>query len=157
VFDLKNNRRGVDWAYARLREGYSPEYYIADESNNKGDLDYTNDGIVTNDGLMADTDTDTIYYTQGRESRRQSGTLEEMGVNDRLGLGGQYNDVRSSHDVGDGDSGGPLFRINPDNTGAYIAGVIYAKFTYRPVDNNCGNALSTTAETVEDDAPGFFH
>jgi len=156
VFDLTNNNQGVDWAFVRLSGPYSPEYYIADESNNNGDLDYTVDGIVTDEGLMADVDTNEIYYTQGRESRRESGTLGEMGVNDRYG-GDGYNDVKSAHDVGDGDSGGPLFRIDSSSTGAYIGGVVYAKFTYWPFDNNCGNCLSTTAETVEEDAPGFFH
>jgi hypothetical protein len=157
IYDYSNTNTGIDWAFARLSDPFNPKYYIAHESNENNNLDYTVDGIVSNAGLRADVDTDEVYYTQGRDSRRQPGTLEEMGVNDQIGLGGRHNDVKSSHDTGFGDSGGPLFKTTSDNTGAYIAGVMYARFTYMPLDDNCGSTLSTTAETVEEDAPGFFH
>lgn len=164
VFDLTNNtygfQAGIDWAWVRprKREGYYVDGTIAEPQNNPPDTDYSVAGKVTNSGLKADVGTEETYYTQGETSRRLSGTITEMGANDNLGP--YYNDVKSSHDVGPGDSGGPLFHV--DSSGdACIAGVIYASYDPQSVidelGDGCGGALSTTAETVEDDAPGYFY
>jgi len=165
VFDITNNQEGfdsgVDWAWVRIRkrEGYDVNGEIAEPQNNPPETEHPVSGIVNNSGLMGDAGTDQTYYTQGRNSRRLSGTINELGGNDNYSLNG-YNDVKSSHDVGPGDSGGPLFMV--DSSGdAYIAGVMYASYDpeaiYRGFGDGCGGCLSTTAETVEDDAPGYFY
>lgn len=146
---------GVDCAFIRMRgqDGYSQQSQIADPSND-GTTDYPIDGIITNDSLMtaADNCGNYPFYTQGAKTKRIYGCIKGLGYK---GGFGNNNNVLSDHTVDHGDSGGPLYYIN-DNGSAFIGGTIYAHYNPNSL-GQCGGALSTTAETVEDRLGGAFY
>jgi len=139
----------IEWSFIDATDSETPKAYIANGSAD-GTNEYPVKGIVPDSALKTDTGTSNFYYTNGRSTCRLSGLLIAIGGN-----GTSY--VQYTHDIEDGDSGGPLFDVN--DGAAYIA----AKHTtqYNNSDDedsdSCGDdGKGTTAETLENKVPGYF-
>lgn len=116
----------------------SPSAWITNSNSQNKDLEI---GGILSDEALENHIGDESYnlQTQGRASCRSDGYITDVN-----GFG--TSSVTTTHPVGPGDSGGPLFR-ELDGV-AFIAGDVFKEAPE--------GAQSTTAETVEEKLNGFF-
>lgn len=140
----------IDWAFVEDTESEKYPVEATAEPEDISSADYEIGGITTDDTLVNKAGTSETFYTQGVSTERLASTINKVG-----GSGTSY--VVSEHDVTDGDSGGILFGVGDGGTYAYVAGSLRAEVNEDNDGDDCpDDAESTTAETIENKAKGYF-
>lgn len=148
--DIAND---IEWSFIPTGSGSEDELDYPYIANGKADGTYQYDvaGIVTDNELNNDAGTPTWYATNGRATCRIWNYIHNVG-----GLGDSY--VTYYHDIEAGDSGGPLFKEDA-NGDACIAAKNTTEIQIgddEDSDDCNDDAKGTTAETLENNVPGYF-
>jgi hypothetical protein len=142
---------GIDFCFIKTKDGKSGKPRVADPADMRN-TDYPIGGIVTRQTLKNNVGTNELYYSQEKNSKRNSGTIIKL----RSGIViPGYTQVVTTNNVVDGDSGGLLFGVDDNDAYAYVAGELQRE---EDADNdNCADeAVSTIATTIENKRNGFF-
>lgn len=141
----------IDWAFVEDTEGTKAPVAEVAQPDDMSSTDYVIGGITTDDTLANKAGSNETFYTQGVQTSRIANVL--------IGVGGVNGTsyVTSEHDTTDGDSGGILFGVGPNDEYAYVAGTIKSGVNEDNDGDDCpDDTKSTTAETVENKANGYF-
>lgn len=129
----------LDYAFVEPLDSKDPSEWIV--SPDGSSEQYSIGGIVTDEALSNNVgNQDYEVLGQGATSGRLSGYIDNID-----GWPG-IESVKTTFNVNDGDSGGPIFHLDGDT--AYIAGIIFK--------DGATVSESTTAQTVEDELGGYF-